>query len=192
MCQARTFALWPPRAITRAFSVWYMMIPVRMNELMRPLWRASAEAGDKVHLTENLLRLTRRGWVVESSGALLLEDCYGLGWPPEHLGELVAEDEHEVNDVYIDRDDFPTQRDVHLRRSVRRAQMFAAATLRVAAGMPAAERLVAVICTWTDEEYLLHGTNVRLLTTRGGFDDRYGDDLECYQFQAIAIVGPLK
>ncbi|WP_406862854.1 hypothetical protein ABZO31_21475 [Streptomyces sp. HUAS MG47] len=157
-----------------------------MNSSMRSLWREPLDVGYG-DLPVELRDLVDQGWKTGPAGALLLGGMHGDGWRDDWSPGEVARHEIDVNDVWVPPTGLDEDRDVFLPGMVARARGFLACAVEAASGFEAADRLVGVISVGIDDDYLEHGTTVKLLTRRGGFPD-YFEDLERFVFEGMAVV----
>lgn len=136
-------------------------------------------------LPAELVEIVDGGWMVMDGGALALAELVG---EPAHVDpDRVGRWELDTNDIRIPDDDLLTDPGTYLTRVAARGLAFAAETLRSARGLPGADALIAVIGTGTGEDFLEHGTTVKLFTRRGDYP-RWFDDLESFEQEAMAVL----
>lgn len=162
---------------------------MKSNAHMKPLLEVLKSISlAEIELPVELRDLLSAGWCIGPASSLLLKGLSGSGWRTDWLPDEVSQHEYEVNDVWISPVGIPGPRDAFLGFLLARAAKFALAGLRAARELEASDYLVAVVSLdLEEEEDSANGATVKFLTRRPGYPRSF-DDLERFQFEAMAIL----
>jgi hypothetical protein len=129
------------------------------------------------------------GWRHGPNGELVLAALWGTGWERRVGTNDLANREYEINDVYIDCTDLVDNLGTYLNRAANRGLLFGRLALEKAQLLDEYASLVAVVSVGIEDDFLTHGTTVKLFTRRGNYPNWF-QDLERFTTEAMAIIYP--
>lgn len=167
---------------------------MRMNANMERIRRGRPVPDLDLGQFEDIADVVDRGWHIGPHGAFLLAAHVEHGRSGGDEAAQLGLVEYDVNDVHVSLADLAAPANVadYLAIASDRGLALAVQMLRKAAALPGSDRLFAAVSMWVDkadDDFDMQGVVVRFFSERGAFPDWF-TDLDKFELQAIAIVGP--